>query len=93
MNIRKLYDFLFGWLDPVKYGTLEKIDLTFGGAGNQIMTIDGLQYATWIDYKKWPKIGERVRYTVYSEYDGLGRKMRCAHVFPEDASEPELKSV
>jgi hypothetical protein len=61
-------------------GKLEKIDLTFGGAGNQVMTIDGVQYATWIDYSKWPKIGEEVTFYVYHSQDGRGRLLKAANI-------------
>ena len=49
-------------------GILESIDLTFGGAGNQVMTIDGVGYATWIDYKEWPPIGSKVRHKPYKTH-------------------------
>lgn len=52
-------------------GVLEKIELTFGSRGHQLMTIDGVQYATWIDYKQWPKIGDTVSFQTYREYGML----------------------
>lgn len=30
-----------------KTGTVENVELTFGSAGNQWTTIDGVRYATW----------------------------------------------
>jgi hypothetical protein len=52
-----------------KVGILESIDLTFGGAGNQIMRINGVRYATWLDFKEWPPIGARVRHKPYKDGD------------------------
>jgi len=48
-------------------GRVQKIRLTFGGAGNQIMTINGVDYATWIDYKEWPELGSIVEHKPYSQ--------------------------
>ena len=48
-------------------GTVEKIDYTQGGAGNQWTTIDGKRYATWWNIMKidW-KVGDRVTFRPYS---------------------------
>jgi len=76
----------------VREGVLEKIDLTFGGAGNQVMTIDGYEYATWIDYKKWPKIGEKIKFEVYTSYDGRGNQLRCAELLKDEPENNGLRS-
>lgn len=56
----------------LKTGVVQSIDLTFGGAGNQIMRINDVKYATWIDYRKWPKVGDKVRHRPYRTSDGCG---------------------
>ena len=63
-----------------KVGIVKSIDLTFGGAGNQVMVIDDQQYATWLDYKEWPKIGSKVRHKPYTKGDGRGRTMLCTDI-------------
>jgi len=47
-------------------GTVEKIDFTQGGAGNQWTTIDGVRYATWWDVRTrdW-HIGDQVSFETY----------------------------
>lgn len=45
-----------------KIGTIEKIEFTSGGAGNQWTTIDGVVYATWWDFKQGVRLGSRVEY-------------------------------
>lgn len=55
------------FLSGKKRGRLQKIRLTFGGAGNQIMTINGVDYATWIDYKEWPALGSIIEHKPYTE--------------------------
>lgn len=47
-------------------GAIETIDYTFGGAGNQWTTIDGVRYATYWDIRTrdW-KIGDRVSFQSY----------------------------
>ena len=49
-----------------KIGTVEKIDFTSGGAGNQWTTIDGTRYATWWDIrtKDW-RLGDAVSFEAY----------------------------
>lgn len=52
-------------------GTIDKIDYTSGGAGNQWTTIDGKRYATWFDFRD-PKLkglrsGAKVEFTTSTE--------------------------
>ena len=49
-----------------KSGTVEGIDFTFGSAGNQWTTIDGVKYATWWDIrtKNWTR-GDTVTFKAY----------------------------
>ena len=49
-----------------KVGTVQKIEFTQGGAGNQWTTIDGVKYATWWDIrtKNW-SVGDAVNYKTY----------------------------
>lgn len=70
------------WLQNlfVKSGVIESINLTYGGAGNQIMRINGVNYATWIDVRKWPKIGERVRHKPYKTRDGRGGDLLATEI-------------
>jgi len=63
-----------------KEGIVESIDLTFGGAGNQNMRIDGIVYATWIDFKQWPPIGARVRHRPYKDDYGSGEKLLATRI-------------
>lgn len=49
----------------MKIGTVEKVEFTCGGLGNQFTTIDGRTYFTWWDarrHKVWK--GVRVKYSV-----------------------------
>jgi hypothetical protein len=81
--LKHFFDFLSSIVNGgMKTGAVQKIDLTWGGAGNQVMTIDGVNYATWIDYKEWPKIGEVVKHKPYKEYY-RGRKMLCTKIIKE----------
>lgn len=50
---------------PILTGTVEKIDFTSGGAGNQFTTIDGKRYATWWDFKQGVRVGAVVWYQPY----------------------------
>lgn len=77
--IQKLQNFFNG----VKTGKVEKIDLTWGGAGNQVMTIDGVEYATWVDYTRWPKIGGVVTHRPYKEWY-RGEQMLCTRIQPDE---------
>ena len=70
----------------VRTGVLEKIDLTWGGDGNQVMTISGYEYATWVDYQAWPKVGETVRFTVYKSRSKYGNTLRCANLLQPEKS-------
>jgi hypothetical protein len=70
---------LLAWLRGYHTGVVESIDLTFGGAGNQVMRIDGVNYATWIDYRQWPKIGETVRHCPYVDRM-MGREMLATRI-------------
>ena len=47
-------------------GTVEKVEFTSGGAGNQWTWIDGVKYATWWDVrtKDWRR-GDRVTFDAY----------------------------
>lgn len=47
-------------------GVVEKVDFTYGGAGNQWTTIDGEKFATWWDFRTadW-KVGDEVTFEVY----------------------------
>lgn len=47
-------------------GTVDRIQYTSGGAGNQWIVIDGVRYAAWWDVrtKDW-KVGDRVRFEHY----------------------------
>jgi hypothetical protein len=47
-------------------GTIQKVEFTSGGAGNQYTTIDGIVYATWwnFDTKDW-KTGDVVTFYSY----------------------------
>ena len=78
------------FLSGRKQGVLSKIDLTFGGAGNQVMTIDGKNYATWIDYKSWPPIGATVLHEPYRQSDGRGNLLLATKIIswvkPEEQS-------
>lgn len=49
-----------------KTGKVENFDFTFGGAGNQWTTIDGVRYATWWNAltKDW-EVGDRVTFEPY----------------------------
>lgn len=50
-------------MGTAKIGTVEKVELTFGSAGNQWTTIDGVKYATWWDWGvRFFKEGDRVSY-------------------------------
>lgn len=50
----------------MKTGTVEKIQYTSGGAGNQWTTIDGIRYATWwnITTRDWRE-GDQVTFEKY----------------------------
>ncbi len=77
--LKKILEFL----NPIKTGEVQKIDLTFGGAGNQVMTINGINYATWIDYKQWPKIGTIVNHKPYKRVY-RGKTMLCTNIIFEE---------
>lgn len=82
--LRKLIDAIASWLDNVHIGTVEKIELTFGEQGQQHITVshaDGSThvYSAWLNYKDFPKIGQRIHYEV------------CRPTFP--TRYPELKIV
>jgi hypothetical protein len=63
---------MMSWLFPTeKVGTLTDIALTWGGKGNQVCTIDGVKYATWMDYKEFPPIGAVVTHRPYREFGML----------------------
>ena len=62
-----------------RIGKLESIDLTWGGAGNQLMKIDGIKYATWVDYTQWPKIGDVVTHRPYKRWYRDGQ-MLCTNL-------------
>ena len=72
---RSRWDKINEFFTGKKVGCLQKIDLTFGGAGNQFMTINGKRYATWIDYKEWPRFGDLV---IHQPYRSHG--MRCTKI-------------
>ncbi len=50
-----------------KTGTVEKIEYTNGGAGNQWTTIDGVRYATWFDIRNpvHPREGQKISFVHY----------------------------
>ena len=77
-KVSSILSYIFG--DGTKIGVVESIDLTFGGAGNQVMSISGTSYATWIDYKQWPKIGSRVTHQPYWTHDGRGNKLLATRI-------------
>ena len=46
-------------------GTVEDVQFTTGGLGNQWTTIDGKKYMTWWNFHTHPvRIGKRVEYSV-----------------------------
>lgn len=46
-------------------GTVDRIEFTNGGLGNQYTTIDGTRYMTWWDAQELPiRVGARVEYEV-----------------------------
>jgi hypothetical protein len=75
-----LIDTIIGAFSKRKTGKLQAIDLTFGGAGNQLMTINNIQYATWVDYTEWPKIGATVLHEPYNARDGRGGWLRATKI-------------
>lgn len=46
-----------------KTGTVEKIEYTFNGFGNQYTTIDGKEYITFWDFADGVKVGATVEFT------------------------------
>jgi hypothetical protein len=73
-------------LNRPRKGVLENIELTFGSLGQQIMTIDGVKYWTWIDYKKWPKIGQEIIHHPYTQrFHAFGswETQRCTRILNE----------
>lgn len=83
-----LFDKIRQRLRGERIGKLESIDLTWGGAGNQVMKIDGIQYATWIDYKKWPVVGSVVTHKPYRRGDGRGNMMLCTRILDLNSKKP-----
>ena len=55
-------------LNGIKVGKIEKLELSFGGMGNQWTTIDGRLYATWWDYKEGWKVGDIVEHKPFQEH-------------------------
>lgn len=48
-------------------GTVENVEYTQGGLGNQWTTIDGVKYATWWDVRSidW-RVGDKVEHEPYT---------------------------
>lgn len=86
-----MLDAIKSFFSSRKQGKLTKIDLTWGGAGNQVMTIDGKNYATWIDYKSWPPVGAIVLHEPYRQSDGRGNMLLATRIIswalPEESNE------
>lgn len=78
--LKKIWKFLFG--PYIHEGTVENIELTFGGAGNQIITIDGVKYAMWLDYTEFPKLGEKVMHEPYMS-TRYGKRMFCTRILKQ----------
>jgi hypothetical protein len=50
-----------------KTGTVENVEYTFGGMGNQYTTIDGVRYITYWDFADGVKVGAQVEFTEEKE--------------------------
>jgi hypothetical protein len=71
----RIVDFLKG----IKTGTVENISLTFGSAGHQVVVIDGINYAMWMDWKEFPKYGTVVKHKPYHKLHRNGT-MLCTTI-------------
>jgi len=86
MNLKQqIIDFFTG----VKIGTVEKISLTFGSAGHQVVLIDGINYAMWMDWKEFPKNGTVVRHKPYLMSYRNGAMLCTTILSVESTPQPE----
>lgn len=70
-------------MNKAKTGVVETVQYTYGGAGNQWTTIDGVRYATWWDIRTrdWCE-GDRVQFTSTSAplWDGMGTVLQARDI-------------
>lgn len=55
----------------IRDGVVENLRLTFGLFGHQVLTINGVGYATWMSWEDFPKVGDVVTHHPFSKHGML----------------------